>query len=651
MIEKVNMRYLIQLAESFPTISAASTEIINLQAILNLPKGTEHFLSDVHGEYEAFSHVIRSGSGAVRKKIEEVFGHTLKTSEKGELATLIYYPSERICQAKETTEDMLNWYRVSLYRLIEVCKRVSSKYTRSKVRKALPKDYAYVIEELITEKPEVLDKESYYEAIVHTILEIGCAERLIVAMARLISRLVIDNLHVIGDIFDRGPGPHHIMDMLCDYHSVDIQWGNHDVLWMGAACGIPACIANVIRISLRYANLGILEDGYGINMMPLATFAMTEYADDPCSCFAIKGAEGLDDTETRLAMKMHKAITVLQFKLEGAIIRRRSDFHMDDRLLLDKIDVKAGTVTIGGKSYKMEDVHFPTIDWKDPYKLTKREEEVMERLSFGFTNCDKLQRHVMLLLKKGNLYKVCNGNLLFHGCVPLEGDGKLKPVWVLDGYYAGRELYDVLESHVRRAYYALDGEERDRSMDMVWYLWEGPDSPLFGKDKMTTFERYFIKDPHTHKENKNPYYKLLEDDKTVDRILAAFGLSQEGVHIINGHVPVHQSEGESPVKCGGKVLVIDGGFSKAYHATTGIAGYTLTYNSYGLNLVALEPFVSAKRAIREDRDMVSRQVAVEVRKVRMRVGDTDNGRGIEHKIADLKELILAYRTGKIVEQK
>ena len=647
---KVELRYLERLSELYPTIDSASTEIINLQSILNLPKGTEHFLSDLHGEYAAFSHVLRNGSGAVRKKIDDVFGHTLSQKDKRELASLIYYPRQKMDYMKSLEQDTENWYRIMLYRLIEICKVVSSKYTRSKVRKALPEAYAYVIEELITEKPEVLNRGAYFDGIVDTILEVGSAEKFIFAMAELIQRLVVDHLHILGDIYDRGSGAHNIMDKLCGYHSLDIQWGNHDVMWMGSAAGNTACIANIIRNSLRYGNIDVLEDGYGINMIPLATFAMSTYADDDCSCFTIKRVnKRADAPDNDLEMKMHKAITIIQFKLEGQLISKYPEFNMDNRMLLHRIDFENKTVEIDGKIYPMRDTNFPTIDRDDPYKLSERERDVMEKLRSAFIRCQKLQKHTELLMKKGSLYKVYNGNLLFHGCVPMNPDGTFREVKVNGKTYSGVKLYNIFESNARKALRSLDRRDRIKGGDILWYLWNGPDSPLFGRDKMTTFERYFIADKSTHKEEKNAYYTLIENEETVNKILKEFGLDENG-HIINGHVPVHQSEGENPLKCGGKVIMIDGGYSKAYHELTGIAGYTLTYNSYGLTLTAHEPFTSAEEVFRNDKDIVSNQVAVQQTAGRILVGDTDNGKRLKENIAELKELIKAYRHGIISER-
>ncbi len=650
-MDNEHLRYLEQLSELFPTISRASAEIINLQAILNLPKGTEHFLSDIHGEYEAFSHVLRNGSGAVRKKIDDVFGHTLGTADKSALATLIYYPREKMELVKSQEKDMENWYKITLYRLIEVCKTVSSKYTRSKVRKALPKDYAYVIEELITEKPEILNKEAYYEAIVNTIVELGRAEEFIVVLSELIQVLVVDRLHILGDIYDRGAGAHLIMDKLCEYHSVDIQWGNHDIIWMGAAAGQMTCVATVIRNSIRYGNLDLLEEGYGINMLPLATFAMEAYANDPCERFVFKVIpSGTNNMESDLIRKMHKAIAIIRFKLEGQMILKWPEYGMENRLLLDKIDYEKKAIQIGDVTYEMKDTLLPTVDPDDPYALTDEELDVMKRLCSSFLHCEKLQRHIQLLLKKGSMYRVYNDNLLYHGCVPMNEDGEFTSVNIYGNYYSGKALFDVLESYVRKAFFASDPIEKEKGADMIWYIWTAPNSPLYGRAKMATFERYFLEDEDVKVEPKNAYYNLINDPKIADKILKEFGLEGNGVHIINGHVPVHRMRGESPVKSDGKVIVIDGGFSKAYRSRTGIAGYTLIYNSYGLTLTAHEPFVSAETAIREEIDIVSKREAVEYADKRILVGDTDKGKRMRQRISDIKELIAAYQSGEIAER-
>ena len=650
-LKELQKRYLTRLSDLYPTIAAASTEIINLQAILNLPKGTEHFLTDVHGEYEAFSHVLKNGSGSVRRKIEDVFGNTMSAADKKSLATLIYYPRAKMDLIRQTETNMEDWYKVHLYRLIEVAKRAASKYTRSKVRKALPPNFAYVIEELITEKAEVHDKESYYNEIISTIIRIGRAEDFIEAISELIQRLVVDHLHIVGDIYDRGPGPHIIMDKLMSYHSVDIQWGNHDILWMGAAAGQWGCIANVIRICARYGNLDILEDGYGINLLPLAAFALRIYGDDPCICFRLKAVEGIDPDEMQMNMRIHKAISIIQFKVEGQIIRRQKAFHLENRALLHRIAFEKGTIELDGKKYPLLDTAFPTVDPKDPYAFTQEEEEIMKRLEKAFLHCEKLQRHMRFLLNKGSLYKVYNDNLLYHGCVPLTEDGKLKEIRLFGKSYGGKELYDVLDSYVRKGFFALDENERQDGKDIMWYIWLHPDSPLFGKDKMATFERYFLQDAETHIEKKNPYYSLLENEKVINQILEEFGLDPAVSHIVNGHVPVKRKDGENPVKCGGKVLVIDGGFSKAYQKETGIAGYTLIFNSYGLLLVAHEPFESTESAIAKEKDIHSETMIVKRVRERLLVGDTDIGEELKRQVKDLERLLVAYRNGELREKR
>lgn len=649
-MEPMKLKYLERMSELYPTIAKASTEIINLQAILNLPKGTEHYITDIHGEYEAFSHVLKNGSGSVRRKIDQVFGHTMSQQEKKSLATLIYYPREKMALEKKKEPDMEEWYKITLYRLIEVCKKTASKYTRSKVRKALPEDFAYVIEELITERSDVTDKESYYEQIIQTIIAIGRAEEFIVALCELIQRLVIDHLHILGDIYDRGPGSHQIMDKLTTYHSLDIQWGNHDILWMGAASGQSSCIATVMRICARYGNLDILEDGYGINLLPLATFAMTYYKDDPCTCFKIKGTNRLNPVEQELNKKMHKAITVIQFKLEGKLLMRRREFGMADRALLDDIDYTEGTIKIGYQTYNMLDNNFPTIDPENPYELSREEREVVDRLVFAFVNCEKLQKHMQFLLKKGSMYKIYNRNLLYHGCIPMNEDGSFKEVSVYGKTYKGKALYDVLDSYVRKAFVAVNEEEREKGRDILWFIWSSPNSPLFGKDKMATFERYFLEDKETHVEKKNPYYSFLEDEEVADSILEEFQVTGDCRHIINGHVPVHHTAGESPIKCKGKILVIDGGFSKAYQKETGIAGYTLIYNSWGMILAAHEPFTSTSDAISKESDILSDRILVKRTTQRKTVGETDTGMKLKERIAELEELLEAYRNGLLIER-
>ncbi len=647
----MQLLYLKTLAKQYPTIAAASREIINLQAILSLPKGTEHFLTDIHGEYEQFNHVLKNGSGTVKTKIDEEFGNTLSSRDKKSLATLIYYPREKLDIVEREEENIEDWYKITLHRLVQITKRVASKYTRSKVRKALPKDFAYIIEELITEKEEVQDKEGYYNEIIRTIIRIGSAPGFIVALGELIQRLVIDHLHIVGDIFDRGPGPHIIMDTLEEYHSVDVQWGNHDIVWMGAASGHLACIATVIRTSVRYGNLDILEDGYGINLIPLVTFAMETYKDSDCSVFAINYNNDYNMKDLQLDMRMHKAITMLQLKLEGQIIKRHPEYHMDDRLLLDKIDFANKTVTIAGQSYEMNDVDFPTVNPENPYKLTSEEAELMERLRQAFVHCEKLQRHVRFLFSKGGLYKVHNSNLLYHGCVPMDEEGNFLKVEVDGQEYAGKKLYDVLEYYARKGFYSRHNvAEKRKGQDMLWYIWTGPNSPVFGKNKMATFERYFVKDKSTHTEVKNSYYRLMDNEEIVNKILREFNLDEVKSHIVNGHVPVEIKKGETPIKCGGKLLIIDGGFSKAYQSKTGIAGYTLVSNSHGMRLVAHETFESKEDAIQRESDIFSDTILIETAVNRLRVSDTDIGRELQESIGYLELLLQAYQDGTIVEK-
>lgn len=650
-MEDLELKYLRSLAHQYPTIASASTEIINLQAILCLPKGTEHFLTDIHGEYEQFNHVLKNGSGAVKRKIDEEFGNTLSSRDKKSLATLIYYPKEKLEIVIQEEDNIEDWYKITLHRLVQITKRVASKYTRSKVRKALPPDFAYVIEELITEKAEIQDKEAYYNEIIHTIIRIDRAQEFIVALSHLIQRMVIDHLHIVGDIFDRGPGPHIIMDTLSRYHSVDIQWGNHDIVWMGAAAGHLACIANVIRLSARYGNLDTLEEGYGINLIPLATFAMETYKGVNCERFSIKYNTDYNTKDLSLDMKMHKAIAIIQFKLEGSLIMRRPEFQMEDRLLLDKIDYENKTVNIGGKTYTMRDVEFPTVDPQNPYALSPEEEQVMERLRQAFLKCEKLQKHVRFLFSRGGLYKIYNSNLLYHGCMPMDENGNFNTFTVDGEEYRGKALYDILDQYARKGYYSkYNPAEMQKGQDMIWYIWEGPNSPVFGKDKMATFERYFVEEKETHKETKNSYYQLLDREDVINKILMEFGLDSGQSHIVNGHVPVELKKGESPIKCGGKLLIIDGGFSKAYQGKTGIAGYTLVANSHGMRLVAHEPFESAESAILHESDIFSDSVILETSNSRISVADTDGGAEIKETIHQLEVLLQAYRDGTIIEK-
>ena len=651
-----DVHYLQLLARSFPTIAAASSEIINLEAILNLPKGTEHFLSDVHGEYEAFQHVLKNASGTVKRKVNEIFAHSLRDQEKKDLCTLIYYPEEKLRLIKKQEEDLNDWYRITLNRLVRVCQNVSSKYTRSKVRKALPKDFEYIIQELLHESSIDPNKEAYLDGIIKTIISTKRADAFIVAMCNLIQRLCIDSLHIVGDIFDRGTGAHIIMDTLCDYHNFDIQWGNHDVLWMGAASGNMACIANVIRMCMRYANLGTLEDGYGINLLPLATFAMDTYKDDPCERFQpiiSEYADNKPDEKTqRLIAQMHKAITIIQFKLEAEIIRRHPEYKMEDRLLLDKIDFQKGTIRIGEKDYEMLDCFMPTVDPANPYVLNDEERDIMDKIYASFMNSEKLRKHMHCLFSNGSMYKVSNSNLLFHASIPLNADGSFKHVQIGQKEYWGKNLLQKADRMLRAAYYEDHDKQRKRNaMDYAWYLWCGADTPTFDKSKMATFERYVVADKETYKEEKGHYYVLRDQAEVCDNILREFGV-EPGTHshIINGHVPVRTIKGEKPVKADGKLLVIDGGFSKAYQPTTGIAGYTLVYHSHGFQLVQHEPFESREKAIKEGLDIKSTIFLVDYSQQRMMVRDTDKGREIREQVNELQKLLVAFRSGLVQER-
>ena len=649
-----DIRYLRLLARSFPTIADASTEIINLEAILNLPKGTEHFLSDLHGEDQAFRHVLKNASGAVKRKVNEIFGISMREAEKKELCTLIYYPEEKLELIKGQERDLEDWYQVTLNQLVCVCRNVSSKYTRSKVRKALPREFSYIIQELLHESLVEPNKSAYVDQIICTIISTGRADDFIIAICNLIQRLTIDLLHVIGDIYDRGPGAHLIMDTLCDYHNFDIQWGNHDVLWMGAASGNLGSIANVIRMCLRFGNLSTLEDGYGINLLPLATFAMETYGDDPCALFLprTKYADSFFDEKTiRLISQMHKAITVIQFKLEGEIIRRRPEFEMDDRMLLHLLNLKTGTLRLGGQEYPLKDTYFPTLDPRDPYRLSIEEEELMRKIKRSFESSEKLRKHMRCLFTHGSMYAVCNSNLLYHASIPMNPDGSFKPVQIMGKSYSGKALLDRVDQLVRTAYFRTgEQEEVDFAHDYVWYLWCGKNSPLFDKSKMATFERLFLDDAETHKEEKGAYYTLRDQESVCDMILDEFQVVGEHRHIVNGHVPVRSNKGENPIKAGGKMLVIDGGFSRPYHLETGIAGYTLVYHSRGFQLVQHEPFESTTKAIEEGLDIKSTTIVVELSSHRQMVKDTDKGAELQSQIKDLEKLLYAYRCGLIKEK-
>lgn len=650
-----DMRYLQLLSQSFPTVAEASTEIINLQAILNLPKGTEHFLADIHGEYEAFIHVLKNASGNIKRKVNELFGNTLRESEKRELCTLIYYPAQKLELVKHNETDIDDWYHITLHQLVAVCRDVSSKYTRSKVRKSLPADFSYIIQELLHEHTEDHDKTAYVNVIVDTIISTGRADDFIIAIANVIQRLAIDSLHILGDIFDRGPGAHIIMDTMRKYHSWDMQWGNHDILWMGAAAGNDACICNVIRLSLRYGNLPTLEEGYGINLVPLATFAMETYKNDPCTEFipkTIGGASQLDEKTLRLTAQMHKAIAVIQFKVESQIIAKHPEWKMNDRCLFEHVDYQNGTIELQGKTYKMSSCSFPTINPAAPSELSPEEEILISKLHHSFSVCEKLHKHIRVMLQHGCMYGIYNNNLLFHASCPLNEDGSLKEVEIYPGKkYSGRALMHHTGMQIRTAFQQDSApEERDYAIDYFLYLWCGPDSPLFDKSKMATFERYFIADKETHVEEKGYYFKLRDDEEVIDHILDAFGVVGSNRHIINGHVPVRTLKGENPIKANGKLMVIDGGFSKAYHNETGIAGYTLVYHSRGFQLVQHEPFTSTEDAIQRGTDIKSTTQIVEMSNRRMLVADTDIGVELRKQIDDLEELLYAYRHGYIKEK-
>ena len=652
--QDISMHYLNLLSQSFPTIAAASTEIINLEAILNLPKGTEHFLADIHGESEAFQHILKNASGNIKRKVNDLFGNSIRETEIKEMCSLIYYPEQKLELIKASEKDIVDWYHITIHQLVKVCRDVSSKYTRSKVRKSLPADFAYIIEELLHERIDDTNKTAYVNVIVDTIISTGRADDFIVALARVIQRLAIDQLHILGDIYDRGPGAHIIMDEMMKYHSWDIQWGNHDILWMGACAGNDACICNVLRLSLRYANLATLEDGYGINLVPLATFAMETYKNDDCLEFMPKLLKDtdIDHKNKYLIAQMHKAISIIQFKKEAEIFKRRKEWQMDDRCLLDCIDYQRGICRIQGKEYDMRSCHFPTIDPANPNKLTEEEEVLMHKLHHSFAVSEKLHKHIRALLSHGCMYAIYNSNLLYHASIPLNDDGSLKEVELYKGSrYSGRALMQQIGQTIRAAFENdTEKEEREFAIDYFLYLWCGKDSPLFDKSKMATFERYFLSDKETFKEEKGNYYKLRDDETVCDRILDAFGVKGENRHIINGHVPVHASSGENPIKANGKLMVIDGGFSEAYHKETGIAGYTLVYHSRGFQLVQHEPFTSARDAIEKCTDIKSTTQIVEMSAHRMLVADTDMGEELRSQIVDLKELLYAYRHGIIKEK-
>ncbi len=645
-----SLEYLELLSKDYPTIRAVSTEIINLQAILNLPKGTEHFVSDLHGEHEAFLHVLKNASGVIKTKIDDLYSTTVPEKDRKMLATIVYYPKQKLYFLKQNNIISKEWYTLTLYRLVELCRVVASKYTRSKVRKAMDKDFSYIIEELLHTPDAETNKHEYYTQIINSIIDIEMADEFIVSISNLIRRLSIDHLHILGDVFDRGPRADLIMDELSGYHSIDFQWGNHDIEWIGAAAGNTACIANVVRNSLRYNNFDVLETGYGINTRPLANFAYEVYSDDDCECFMPLDSHKhkIHTHDARFAAKMHKAISIIQFKLEGQIINRHDEYRMKHRNLLEKIDISSGAVDIDGISYPLKDTSFPTVDFKSPYELTEGEQAVISSLRHSFLHSEKLQQHIRLMVNKGGMYKIHNGNLLFHGCIPLDENGNFQKVNFFGSPLCGKAYLDTADKFVRESYFAkkLSSEQTD----FFWYLWCGSSSPLFGKEKCTTFESYFTSDPSLLKEPKNHYYAFIENAEYCSKILCEFGLNSPGAHIINGHVPVKTGAGESPVKAGGKLYVIDGGFSKPYQETTGIAGYTLINNSYGFSITQHHPFTTVNDVIENDFDLHSSKIVIEQNPVRCRVRNTDIGKNILHRIKTLNALLSAYRKGFLSEK-
>ena len=649
--EKNELKYLEILSERFPTVQSVCTEIINLEAILNLPKGTEHFLSDLHGEYESFLHILKNASGVIKTKIDDIFKNDMTQSERRRFATLIYYPKEKLELIKKETANLDEFYRITLFRLIKICKVVGSKYSRSKVRKAIPKDYQYIINELLHSSQDTFDKESYYDKIIDSIISLGRADAFIITISYLIQQLAVDHMHIIGDIYDRGPGPDIIIDELMKYHSIDIEWGNHDIIWMGAAAGSEACIFNVIRICARYNNLDILEEGYGINIRTITEFAMEEYGDKDSVIFKPKNVDEKNSQFDQIIMeKTQQAAAIIQFKLEGAIIKKHPEYEMDDRLLLDKINYEKGKIHINGKTYDLVENYFPTINPNNPYELSMKEKDVVKKLVKSFKNSEKLQRHIQFLYSKGNIYKVFNDNLLIHGCVPMDSAGEFVKVNINGKELKGKEYLDYVEKIARQGYFEPEGsEKRENGKDFLWYLWCGKNSPIFCKDKMKTFERYYLNDKETWEEIKNPFYNFENDENISIKVLEEFGIDSTKGHIICGHIPVKFKAGESPIKANGKLFIIDGGLSKAYQRTTGIAGYTLRYSSYGLTLVAHEPFTSRENAIINETDLHSERQIVE-KVERKLIKDTDKGKELKDQIADLEKLLEAYKNGSISEK-
>ncbi len=652
----MNLGYLELLAERYPSIRSAALEMASLEASLHLPKETEHFLSDLHGAYEPFLHLLKSSSGSLRRRIDELFGEELSVEERSSLAVLIYYPQQKLSLVFDEVEDGDAWCRRMLPYLIRLARVVSSKYTQSQIGRLLPQEYGQIITNLLSAPGAEAIQQHYYEALIEATIQVGQGRGLTVALAQLIQRVAIGHLHIIGDIYDRGPGAHIIMDELMNYHSVDIQWGNHDIVWMGAAAGSWACMANVVRISLRYNNLETLENGYGINLIPLVSFALDVYGDDPCRQFIPKleddplRIDRMDETELLLLARMQKAITIIQFKLEGQVIKRRPHYDMSDRLLLDKIIHERGTVCIDGREYELIDTHFPTIDADDPYALTEREIQLMRRLVLGFKTSAALQRHVRFLYSHGGMYRVYNNNLLYHGCISLNPDGTFTELTMGGERYRGKSYMDRVERLARQGYFAAGREERQYGQDAMWYLWSGSRSPLFGKSKMATFERYFVRDKKTHQERQNPYYNFYDDERVIGQIFDEFGINPQQGCIVNGHVPVRVVKGQSPIKANGKLLIIDGGMARAYQKVTGIAGFTLIANSRGLLLAEHKPFESAQMAIEENLELESKTEIVFSYERRQFVKDTDKGSDVRQRMDALGALVEAYQAGLIKEK-
>ena len=648
------LRYLRLLAKQYPTVQAAGTEIIRLQSILNLPKGTEHFMSDIHGEYDAFLHILNSCSGEVKEKLKEIFGNTLSQRDRSDLATLIYYPKSKLELVADSEEDMDEWYRITIHRLIQVCRFVSIKHARNHVRGQMPAGYRDILDELIHLRDEDGSKRYYFETLIDSIISIGQAADVIVAMCTTIKALTVDHLHIVGDIFDRGPRADIVMDSLMAFRSVDIQWGNHDILWMGAASGSRTLVATVLSNSIRYNNLDVIETGYGISLRPLSIFANEVYRDCDTSCFNIKltnfSAGQYTEKDKILSARMYKAITMILFKLEGQKVLRRPEYHMEDRALLHRINYETKTINIGGVDYPLLDCDFPTVDPENPYELTAEESQVIDQLTESFRYSEKLQKHTRFLYSKGSLYKTINGNLLFHGCVPMTEDGKLQTFTISGTELSGKAFMDYADKTARQAYYHKRGTpERVFGMDFLWWLWAGRNSPIFGRDRMATFERRFLDNEVAQAEPKNPYYTYYHDPEVCQMLLKEFGLEGKHCHIINGHVPVKVKKGESPIKGGGRLIVIDGGFSKAYQPTSGIAGYTLTFGSRYFRIVAHQPFAGKQYALRANADIDNESDIFERMEKRMKVADTDEGRMLQARVEELRDLLDAYRAGAVTE--